>query len=199
MNIYVEIFGYIGTVFVIVSMMMTSLVRLRAINICGGMISLLYSCYYGAWAMVVMNACLITINIVQIIIALRGRGSYHYCSVGFDEAAVSVFMSTHASDIGRYSPALESLVYSGAQVNMIYSTGEAAGIVVTEQDGDQLRLLGEYTVPKHRSVATGRFLLESLKGQGAGEVFATPVSEKQEKHLLKLGFEKKERQFIISL
>lgn len=199
MDLYVEIFGYIGTVFVIISLMMTSLPKLRVFNTCGCIATVVYSLYYGAWAVVVMNACLIVINLSHLIIESRRPTVRSYYRVRSDEAAVSVFMSTHAKDIAGYSPALESTVYSGAEVNMIYSSGEATGIVVTEQDGDQLRLLGEYSVPKHRSAATGRFLLESLKGQGAGEVLATPVSEKQEKYLSRLGFEKKEEQLSISL
>ena len=41
-NIYLEIFGYIGTALVIISMMMTSVLKLRIINMCGGVISLIY-------------------------------------------------------------------------------------------------------------------------------------------------------------
>ena len=62
MNIYLEIFGYIGTVLVIVSMMMKSIDKLRAINIAGGAISMIYSVFVNAWPIVVMNACLISIN-----------------------------------------------------------------------------------------------------------------------------------------
>ncbi len=65
-TIFIEVFGYIGTALVIISMMMTSLLKLRVINISGGIISAIYSAYYGAWAVVVMNICLIIINIFQI-------------------------------------------------------------------------------------------------------------------------------------
>lgn len=72
-NIYLEIFGYIGTALVIISMMMTSVLKLRIINVCGGAISAVYSVFYGAWAVVVMNICLIIINIFHIIRELRRR------------------------------------------------------------------------------------------------------------------------------
>ena len=67
MNIYLEIFGYIGTVLVIVSMMMKSIDKLRAINIAGGTISMIYSVFVNAWPIVVMNACLISINSYHLI------------------------------------------------------------------------------------------------------------------------------------
>ncbi|MBQ7389935.1 MAG: YgjV family protein [Clostridia bacterium] len=62
MNIYLEIFGYIGTALVIISMMMKSINRLRIFNISGSVISTIYSIIAGAWPIVVMNVSLIAIN-----------------------------------------------------------------------------------------------------------------------------------------
>lgn len=73
MNIYLEIFGYIGTALVIISMMMTSITKLRIFNICGSVISMIYSIFGSAWPIVVMNFCLIIINIVQIIRETRNK------------------------------------------------------------------------------------------------------------------------------
>ena len=67
MNIYLEIFGYIGTALVIISMMMTSIHKLRIFNICGAIISAIYSAFYQAWPIVVLNICLITINVFHLI------------------------------------------------------------------------------------------------------------------------------------
>lgn len=65
-DVFVEIFGYIGTALVIISMTMTSMFKFRIINVCGGVISAIYSSYYGAWATVIMNICLVVINIFHI-------------------------------------------------------------------------------------------------------------------------------------
>ena len=61
-KIFLEVFGYIGTALVIISMMMTSVVKLRIINMCGGLISLIYAVLCNTWPVVVLNACLISIN-----------------------------------------------------------------------------------------------------------------------------------------
>ena len=74
MNIYLEIFGYIGTALVIVSMMMKSINKLRIFNISGAVISMIYSIIVTAWPIVVMNACLIAINSYQLAISLCKKG-----------------------------------------------------------------------------------------------------------------------------
>ena len=67
MNIYLEIFGYIGTALVIISMTMKSLNKLRVVNICGAVISAIYSALISAWPIVLLNVTLATINSYHVI------------------------------------------------------------------------------------------------------------------------------------
>ena len=67
MNAFIEIIGYIGTAVVLISMLMTSITKLRIINMCGGALSAIYAFITGAMPVVVLNVALITINTVQLI------------------------------------------------------------------------------------------------------------------------------------
>ena len=49
MNIFLEIFGYVGTALVLLSMMMPSVVKLRLFNTVGSFISMIYAFLSGAW------------------------------------------------------------------------------------------------------------------------------------------------------
>ncbi len=71
MNIYLEIFGYIGTALVLVSMMMTSINKLRIFNIAGSVISMIYSIFVSAWPVVFLNLGMIIINVIQLIRAAK--------------------------------------------------------------------------------------------------------------------------------
>ena len=62
-KIALEIFGYIGTFLVILSMTMTSVNKLRIFNICGAVISAIYSAVYQAWPVVLLNVSLTVINL----------------------------------------------------------------------------------------------------------------------------------------
>ena len=67
MNYYLELFGYLGSLLIILSMMFTSINKLRIINIIGSIISLTYSIIVDAWPIVILNASLITINMYHLI------------------------------------------------------------------------------------------------------------------------------------
>lgn len=85
-KILLEIFGYIGTAFVILSMMMSSVTKLRLLNITGSVISAIYSVISSAWPIAVMNIVLIIINTAHLIndfVTKRGEG---YLSENRDQA-----------------------------------------------------------------------------------------------------------------
>ena len=66
MNIYLELFGYLGTGLLLMSMMMTSLTKLRIFNMTGSVISAIYGALSDAWPVVLLNVGMIIINLVQL-------------------------------------------------------------------------------------------------------------------------------------
>ena len=66
MNIYLEIFGYIGTALVLLSMTMTTLKRLRIFNISGSVISMIYAIAMSTWPVALLNFGMILINTIQL-------------------------------------------------------------------------------------------------------------------------------------
>ena len=67
MDFMLEIFGYIGSGRILLSMMMTSVEKLRWINMLGALISTIYGVILGTWPVVLLNVGTICINVVQII------------------------------------------------------------------------------------------------------------------------------------
>ena len=74
MHIFLEIFGYIGSGLILFSMMMTSVEKLRWVNMCGACISAVYAAILGTWPVMFLNVGTIAVNLVQIIRLRRHRG-----------------------------------------------------------------------------------------------------------------------------
>jgi hypothetical protein len=73
MNFYVEALGYLGTAFVLISMLMTSISKLRVFNICGSVMSATYALICHTYPIVILNLGMIAINVSQLIIAEKKR------------------------------------------------------------------------------------------------------------------------------
>ena len=67
MNIYLEIFGYIGTALILASMLMTNINKLRILNMSGSVISIIYAALMHTWPVVLLNSGMFLINLVQLI------------------------------------------------------------------------------------------------------------------------------------
>lgn len=66
MEVIYEIIGYTGTAFVLLSMMMTSVKKLRIFNLCGAVLSAFYALMTNAMPVAALNLCLTVINLVQL-------------------------------------------------------------------------------------------------------------------------------------
>jgi lipid-A-disaccharide synthase-like uncharacterized protein len=66
-ELMLEIFGYIGTVLVLLSFFMTDMKWMRIINMVGGLITLIYAILRHDNPVMVLNASIITINTIQLI------------------------------------------------------------------------------------------------------------------------------------
>lgn len=73
MNIYLQIFGYAGTALVLLSMMMTSVEKLRLFNAVGSVITGLYAAISGTWPVVLLNVGMLVINVYHLIRSRIGR------------------------------------------------------------------------------------------------------------------------------
>lgn len=67
MNIYLEIFGYIGTALVLSSMLMTNINKLRILNMSGSAVSIIYAILVNTWPVVLLNSGMFLINLIQLI------------------------------------------------------------------------------------------------------------------------------------
>ena len=63
---WMELYGYLGSVLIVVSMLMTSVTKLRIFNLIGSLFSLVYGLICHAMPVFVLNLCLAVINGIQI-------------------------------------------------------------------------------------------------------------------------------------
>ena len=96
----IEIFGYIGCIFVIVSMLMTSVVKLRVINTVGSSISAVYAMIGHSYPLAVVNASLVVINIYNLIKLSKADGN-HYDMIRWDkeDSYLTYFIKHYKEDM----------------------------------------------------------------------------------------------------
>ncbi len=180
-DIFMEIFGYIGTALVITSMLMTSVVKLRIINTCGSVISVIYAFWGGAFPVVVLNACLSCINIFQLIRMGRNKLEFSHLTVTPDEASLAYTLEHYAADIKKYFPDYNR---ENNEAHLVLCGSEIVGLLIGAREGDHLAVSVDYATPKYRDLSVSTYLYACLKEAGVKTLTATENRE----YFAKMGF-----------
>ena len=106
-SVIIEIVGYIGSLLVLVSMLMTSVVKLRVVNTIGSVIFTVYALIIGSIPTAIMNIAIVIINIQFLWKMSRMGKEYEVTRVNNDDLYLEYLLSHYHSDImtaSRASP-----------------------------------------------------------------------------------------------
>lgn len=103
LDLLLELIGYLGSLLVIVSMLMTSVVKLRVINTIGSVIFCAYALAIHSYPTAAMQVCLIIINIVNLHKLNNTKKEYAAVELNFNDGFLSHFLFSNSSDIVIYN------------------------------------------------------------------------------------------------
>ncbi len=143
--VLLEIFGWVSSGLVVLSLMQARVLRFRVMNLVGAAMATLYNSALGIWPFAAMNAAITVIDIYWLIRLLRERhdeAAYQVVEVGIDDAYLAHLLRVNAADVRTVYPDFEVPVAGSAGGPM--GGPEAGG---TEQDRSAFLVLrGDETV-----------------------------------------------------
>ena len=159
----IEGIGYLGSALVLVSFLMSSVVKLRVVNTVGSLIFTVYALIIRSYPTAVMNLCLVGINLF-FLWKLRHRDpSYRLLSLRPEEAYVQDFLQRFAEDIALCFPGRRPEEGEPNRVYMVFHGSEPAGILLGREEDGVLDVGLDYSTPAYRDCSVGAFMLENLK------------------------------------
>ena len=194
---WIEIFGYIGSFLVVVSMLMSSVVKLRLINTVGSVISGTYAIICGAFPLVLMNACLIIINIYNLYKLLKAEQTFDIAEGSMKDGFLQYFLDCYLEDIQRYFPGFDELNPGIEKAYYVCCNGAPAGIILGKEKEGTFEVVLDYSTPAYRDCSVGKFLYCKLQDKGIKKlVFAQNISDTHADYLKKMGFVKEHDAYV---
>ena len=99
-----ELIGYLASALIVVSLAMTSVVRLRVISFVGSVVFVVYGALIGAWPVIVSNGIIALINVWYLRRELGPRQDLGMVEVHHEDPYLTDFLRTHLDDIHRSQP-----------------------------------------------------------------------------------------------
>lgn len=187
----VELIGYFGSALVVVSMLMTSVVRLRVINLIGSAIFAAYALIIRSYPTALMNVALMAINIYHLVRLLKEQKQYKLIKTDLRDGYISFLLNEYGDDIRAWFPEF-SLPEQGADLAyLMCCDSNPAGLFLGKrnEDGD-VEVLLDYSTPVYRDTSVGTFLHKQMAQQGISRLIFRSNAPRHTAYMEKVGYRK---------
>lgn len=188
----IELVGYLGSALVLISMTMSSVVRLRLINMIGSAIFAAYAVVIHSYPTAFMNGCLVLINLSNLLKMTRKDKHYDLIEERADGAFITYFWKYYREDIRKYFPDFDFFQSrKNGRVYVACCDTVPAGFLIGEDKGDgMLEIVADYSTPAYRDCSVGKYLYSKLTEYGIQKLVCSAVQVPRHKeYLMKMGFE----------
>ena len=197
---FMELVGYFASLLVLVSLLMTSVVKLRIINSIGSAIYVIYALCIGSYPTAVMNLGLVLINAYFLIKLSRHKTMFHMVEAQTDESATNHFLQVYRNDIHNFFPGYDFTQGGQDRAYFIYADGDPVGLLIgRELEEGVLGITLDYSTPRYRDCSVGSFLYGQLAESGIKQLVAQGGIKAHEQYMQKMGFVQKDGRFIKDL
>ena len=190
-----ELVGYVASALVVMSLAMTSVVRLRAISLIGSLIFVLYGVLSESVPIMVTNVAIAMLNVWFLRAELGGKRNLGATVVAADDPFLVDFLRYHLPDIHRFQPEFELPTGETELLALLLMRdGLPAGALVGSLEDGELRVQLDYVTKPYRDSQLSQWLYGKgsavLRRLGVERVSSAPGTEPHSSHLARNGFTK---------
>ncbi|UCZ55112.1 YgjV family protein [Bacillus shivajii] len=197
---WLEWLGYLASFIVLISLLMSSIIKLRWINLLGSSLFSLYGFLLGALPVGLMNLGIAIINIyylVKIYSASAKKEYFNILSIEKDSEYFDHFLNFYKEGIKKYADPSELKANTYEISFYILRNMVPAGVFLgSKHDESTLKIELDFVTPEYRDFKTGTFVYEDRKDhfleKGYNRLISYSSNDDHIDYLRKMGFKEKE-------
>ena len=190
----IELVGYLGSFFIIVSMTRTSILHLRLIGLAGSVTFLVYSALIAAYPIAVVNVVIIGVHLF-FLRQLLSKKTEFFSSLELHKNSqyLARFLDFHRDDIEAFQPGFEFEARDDQLRAFILRDMVPAGVFIGRTCGDDsIEVELDWVVPQYRDFKVSEYLYsdrsEIFSHKTRRRIWARPGSEDHVSYFEGLGF-----------
>jgi len=186
-------FGYFASAIIALSMMMSSIVKFRWVNLIGAMSFATYGFLIGAFPVMLLNGIIVMVDIYYLLRIYTKPNLFDTLSVKGDNKYLLKFLDFYKKDIQKFFPGFEYKPEMNTISFFVLRNMAVAGVFLAHRKDDHTLSVGlDYVVPEYRDYKNGKYLYHTLRDEfkkmGFKRVTANAKSQAHKNYLKKLGF-----------
>ncbi|MGL4402187.1 MAG: hypothetical protein ACRCTS_00395 [Fusobacteriaceae bacterium] len=186
----IEIFGIFSSVVILISLSMTSIIKLRIINFVGCLLFALYGYAIGSFSTMFMNVGIALMNLYYLKKLYSIKESYEMVKADRESDYFKLFIDKNAVDINKFFSS-ESLNRS-QELYYLLRNNYTAGILGWRTDDEDVEITIDYVTERFRDYTFGKYIfqeqLEMFRKEGYKRVVQKTENPLHGNYLKKIGF-----------
>lgn len=189
----IEWIGYLASTIVLVSLSLSSIVKLRIFNLVGAAIFSFYGFYIDALPVGIMNLVICVFNVYYLRSLLFRKEAFEGIWSNKPDAYLYLFLNHHKKDIQYFFPDFSIKKAESTQILMAVRDMNVAGVMLLSDKGNGVaEVILDYVTPQYRDYKTGKYLLKKFKqvmlDKGINQLYTHSNNAMHIKYLKKVGF-----------
>lgn len=199
-QLILELIGYFASGLVLISFLMSSILKLRLINLTGSFIFAVYAVLIGSYPTAIMNLGVVCINIYYLVRLLRRNNILTILPAEFDSEYFQRFIMFFGRDIQTYFPDFSLQNMKSDVAYFVCCDMVTAGLIIGKDlHNGTLEVELDYTTPQYRDCSVGKYLYQKLADLGYTTLVFHGDNKKHEKYMIKMGFVRQDGHYVKSL
>lgn len=189
---WIEWFGYLASLVVLVSLTMTSIIKLRVINLVGCLLFATFAYLIDSYPTMFMNLGIAGINIYFLWKIHSTEEQFKLISASVNTEYFDHFIATNQSEI-ELQASVDELRKANTVLYMLRNNSIAGVLVGNNNEEGVMSVLLDYVTPAFRDFKLAEYYFKShtdeIKHKGVNTLMAKPTTHDHKAYLLKMGFE----------
>lgn len=157
----IELIGYLSSALVVVSLLMTRILRLRVIGLIGSTTFLIYGLLIGSLPIVITNVVIMIINSTFLWRATQMTEWFSLLEVRPDSRYLGEFLRFHHERILVNQPDWDGVVADTDLAVLVLRDMQPAAVIVGSVGTGAMELRLDFAIPQFRDYRMGKFLYNS--------------------------------------
>ena len=198
-----ELIGYAASALVVVSLAMTSVVRLRAISLVGSVAFVVYGAMISSVPIMATNVAIAALNLWFLRRELGGKRNLGALVVPVDDPFLVDFLSYHLGDIHRFQPDFRIDATDSSLALLLMRDGFPAGALIGTQADDELVVQLDHVIKPYRDSQISSWLYgrgsSVFRRLGIERISTAVGTDAHNQYLTRNGFVRAGDRYVLSL
>jgi len=201
-----EIFGYVASVLIALSLMMSNIKRLRWINLFGAAAFSAYGYFIDAYPVFILNGWIALVDIYYLVLIYQKKDQFDLVRLkSVKSPLLNLLKERYGKDITELCHHFKWQQLDDSIVLLLFRNMKPVGLFVYKElnSSGKVEVILDYIVPEDRDFKAANFMFSKqdnqLKQEGIKHLVVSAGDDKHAQYLSRVGFTKQDNTFELKL